>query len=317
MLRRGTIFFAGGMKPYHEWHLHEPLVMNYEGWRILDNPPMTRTDAFLYDFAGYVRHLDPIIDDPRLTHRQRVCRLYRWSLKELKAWLTNAHNGKFNLGYKVIRNRFEKYRYVTDPAMCDMMVRETQKYLRETCNPTYMRNDPRLPYGPANLANAMFHPDNCLVYDHWTHPEEMWYGDAKLHRYAYQHPQNSPLREMYARFGDMRQNTRLWRKPLLVAAWVCQFYLLYWGFGFFHTEGEVDPFFHEWHEHKQMNPLATFEQWERNARSKYASASYIAGDWNAVLGGVHQKLGQHIGMNRFVEQQVDLPRSNPPTNFSP
>jgi hypothetical protein len=158
MLRRTLSVLGGGMVPYHEWHLHEPLLVNYEGWRILDNPKMTKFEGYFTDFAGFGRHLDPIIDDPRLTHQQRVCRLYRWALKEMVNYITKRNATKFNIGYKVVRARFEKYRYVTDPAMCDMMVRETQKYLRETCSIHILRLDHRSPLGIATQTNPMFHP---------------------------------------------------------------------------------------------------------------------------------------------------------------
>lgn len=82
MLRRSILLCSGGLKEYHEWHLREPILQNYEGWRILDNPSYeNKLDAYFKDVGGFVRHLDPIIDDPRLTHKQRVCRLYRWAIK--------------------------------------------------------------------------------------------------------------------------------------------------------------------------------------------------------------------------------------------
>lgn len=70
------------------------------------------------------------------------------------------------MAYKVIRNRFEQYRFVTDPAMCDMMVRQTQKYLREICADGLFRRNATSPGANAHLVNYMRHPDHCQVYDH-------------------------------------------------------------------------------------------------------------------------------------------------------
>lgn len=191
MLRRTCPALAGFVE-FHEWHLHEPLLQNYEGWRILDNPKYeNKVDALIYDITGNVRHLDPIIDDPRLTHKQRVCRLYKWALKELQMYLVSYNAYKFNWAYKVVRNRFEKYRYVTDPAMCDLMVRETQKYLREYACYHMVKRNPTSPFMNLTLAVPMFHPDNAHNYDHWTQPEVYWYDDAKCHRFNHHHPSYS------------------------------------------------------------------------------------------------------------------------------
>eukprot|EP00744_Colponema_vietnamica_P007120 GILI01010276.1.p1 GENE.GILI01010276.1~~GILI01010276.1.p1 ORF type:complete len:321 (+),score=54.19 GILI01010276.1:56-964(+) len=188
MLRRSCPAFAGFVE-FHEWHLHEPLLQNYEGWRILDNPKYdNKIDAYIYDMTGNVRHLDPIIDDPRLTHKQRVCRLYKWALKELQMYLVSYNAYKFNWAYKVVRNRFEKYRYVTDPAMCDLMVRETQKYLREYACYHMVKRNPTSPFMNLTMAVPMFHPDNAHNYDHWTQSEVYWYDDAQCHRFSHHHP---------------------------------------------------------------------------------------------------------------------------------
>ncbi|ESL07761.1 hypothetical protein TRSC58_04546 [Trypanosoma rangeli SC58] len=95
------------------------------------------------------------------------------------------------------------YRYVTDPAMCDMMVRQTQKYLRENACFYFLRRNNGSPWSTYTLANPMFHPDGSQVYDHWTHPEVMWYDDAKLHRWSSHHPMYAGAGEMSDRFGDM------------------------------------------------------------------------------------------------------------------
>lgn len=280
-MRRSSALLAG-MVEYHEWHLHEPLLQNYEGWRILDNPKYeTKVDAWL-DIAGSVRHLDPIIDDPRLTHKQRVCRLYRWALKELQMYLVQVNAHKFNLAYKVVRQRFEKYRYVTDPAMCDMMVRESQKYLREQANFHYMRRNPTSPQGTFTLANCMFHPDNSLVYDHWTHPEVMWYDDAKLHRWHGHHPMYPGTGEMSERFGDWEVAT-FWYYPVCTIMGLIFAYMLSHIYGFYNTE--VDPRFARWNEEFSQQTIAAMRSQERMDRQR-ESTSAIGFDWEKVLGQV-------------------------------
>ena len=307
MLRRSNLFL-GGLVPYHEWHMHEPLLKNYEGWRILDNPKMTKLEAYTTDFAGIGRHLDPIIDDPRLTHKQRVCRLYRWALKEMMMFFTNNNSWKFNLGYKVVRNKFEKYRYVTDPGMCDMMVRESQKYLREICNNAYLRRDPRSSYNVQCLTNPMFHPDNALVYDHWTPYEEQLYGDAKIHRYAYHSPNMVALPEMHERFGDPNEARRTIRRPFLYVMWMIQFTVVLWGVGVFCPDGWHDPYFDELHRHYNQETIQAMEAFERNHRARYSQASTLSYDWDLVLGKVNQKAGYWKFAGRWNDEKV-VPRN--------
>lgn len=299
MLRRSIRVLAGGMVPYHEWHLHEPILVNYEGWRILDNPTMTRTEAYCSDFGGFVRHLDPIIDDPRLTHQQRVCRLYRWALKEMVNFITRRHATKFNMGYKVVRARFEKYRYVTDPGMCDMMVRETQKYLRENCSIHLLRLDVRSPGSIACQTNPLFHPDNCKVYDHWVHPEVMWYDDAKLHRYACHHPMMSGTTECYERYGDAMEMRCLWRIPMMIVTALTNIFVCLSIAAAFYTPGSIDPAFDEWNKHFDHNLRQAIEAEERQQRHYYGPSSVIRFDWDAVLGSVRQKEGEFTKFGRF------------------
>ena len=300
MLRRSVSLLGGGMVPYHEWHLHEPLLVNYEGWRILDNPKMTRHDGYVMDWGGFGRHLDPIIDDPRLTHQQRVSRLYRWALKEMVCYVTKRNATKFNIGYKVVRARFEKYRYVTDPAMCDLMVRETQKYLRENCNPHVLRLDHRSPLGIACQTNRMFHPDNCQVYDHWVSPETMWYDDAKLHRYAGHHPMNSQTTECHERYGDCSEVRAFWRLPFTFLQYAVNIFALLYTYAFFHTEGTSDPYFDEWNKHFEQNMRQTIEAEERQQRAKYTSAQFVRHDWDKILGSVTFKDGLFTHAGRFM-----------------
>lgn len=303
-MRRSTPFLAGGLKMYHEWSYHEPLLINYEGWRILDNPTMTLKDCWVTDFGGFGRHLDPIIDDPRLTHQQRVCRLYRWALKEMRCWITKCHSGKFNLGYKVIRNRFEKYRYVTDPAMCDMMVRQTQKYLRETCCLAYLRADPRSPYNVNWQTHPMFHPDNCLVYDHWTPQEVALYDDAKLHRYANHHPMQCPTYEVHDRFGEFMETKMLYRKPLMIFFVLSYIYVFCLATAMFHTYKMDDPYFEIYNEHHRVNMRQAIEATERRERSKYAKST-LRREWDVVTGKIYQKIGYHAYMGKHIKGEAD------------
>eukprot|EP00796_Vickermania_ingenoplastis_P001545 gene1545-930_t len=297
MLRRCSLLLSGGMVEYHEWHLHEPLLQNYEGWRILDNPKYeSKKDAYVYDLTGCVRHLDPIIDDPRLTHKQRVCRLYRWALKELQMWLVQLNAHKFNLAYKVVRRRFEKYRYVTDPVTCDMMVRQTQKYLRDNANFHYMRRNNSSPWSTYTLANPMFHPDNSLVYDHWTHPEVMWYDDAKLHRWTAHHPLYAGAGEASERFGDMDVAPHLrwfvWTFFGTVALWsLCHVYGVF--------DRDEDPHYREWSEAMEYSSKGSMFAEERNTR---APGSVLGYDWGRILGShVNSQKGVHYWDNAFVE----------------
>lgn len=300
MLRRCTRLLSGGMVEYHEWHLHEPLLQNYEGWRILDNPKYeNKTEAYVYDITGSVRHLDPIIDDPRLTHKQRVCRLYRWALKELQMWLIQLNAHKFNLAYKVVRRRFERYRYVTDPATCDMMVRQTQKYLRDNANFHYMRRNNSSPWSTYTLANPMFHPDNSLVYDHWTHPEVMWYDDAKLHRWSAHHPLYAGAGEMSERFGDMDVAPHLrWIVQLLFGC--LGVWSLLHVFGVF--DKEDDPHYHEWNKSLQQDYSGVQYAEERNTRARNTQGDVIRYDWDRVSGEkVNSQAGLHYYDNSWIE----------------
>lgn len=283
MMRRSAALLGGGLVEYHEWHLHEPLLQNYEGWRILDNPQYENKVDLLLDLAGSVRHIDPIIDDPRLTHKQRVCRLYRWALKELQMYLTQKNAHKFNLCYKVVRGRFEKYRYVTDPAACDMMVRESQKYLRDYACYHYMRSNPGSPWSTFTLANPMFHPDGSLVYDHWTHPEVMWYDDAKLHRWSAHHPLSAGSGEMSERFGDWEVTP--WIQPILWAFILCVLFLKVAHFIGLFDAGMVDsdPRFHQWSKDFSHETIAAIRAEERNDRMREAT-SFIGFDWEKILG---------------------------------
>lgn len=275
---RATAPALSGLVEMHEWHLREPLLQNYDGWRILDNPKYeNKLDAYTWDIVGSVRHLDPIIDDPRLTHKQRVCRLYRWALKELIMNLTKFNSWKFNLGYKVVRGRFEKYRYVTDPAMCDLMVRESQKYLREVANYHFLKRNA----GSSNMnlsnANPMWHPDHNQVYDHWTQPEVFWYDDAKTHRWNYHDPMFSaaPAQSRYGvrRFSPALDTLAVW---LWIAVHASFFYIAYFGFTWSEDAydvkaAHVDPdlrgaMFHEERLQRERGTVA----WNN--------------DWNLVLG---------------------------------
>ncbi|ORC87335.1 uncharacterized protein TM35_000221340 [Trypanosoma theileri] len=289
MMRRSCLLLSGGMVEYHEWHLHEPLLQNYEGWRILDNPKyQCKSDAYLYDIAGSVRHLDPIIDDPRLTHKQRVCRLYRWALKELQMWLVQLNAHKFNLAYKVVRRRFEMYRYVTDPAMCDMMVRETQKYLRDNANYHYLRRNNGSPWSTYTLANPLFHPDGSQVYDHWTHPDVMWYDDAKLQRWSGHHPMYAGAGEMSDRFGNMDVSPPM--RAITCAIFGCMFL---WSICSFLAvfDRDVDPHFEQWCENFDDNLKGALFAAERNSRSR---DSMIAWDWDRIMGKVEEQTGLRL-----------------------
>lgn len=307
-LLRSTVILRAGMKDYHEWQMHEPLLQNYEGWRILDNPKMTRLETYTYDFAGIGRHIDPIIDDPRLTHRQRVCRLYRWALKEFNNYLACNSSFKFNIGYKVVRMKFEKYRYVTDPGMCDMMVRESQKYLREVCSNAFHRRDPRSSHNVQTFTFPLFHPDNALVYDHWTPYEVQLYEDAKLHRYSSHMPNMAYLPEFHERFGDPWEARRFARNWLLMAFIIWGVGMNVWMMGFFWQSGWNDDFHFISQKHFHQETLQAMEAFERNQRSRYSQSSIIANDWDIVLGKVYQKAGYWNTGGRFADQTV-IPRN--------
>lgn len=311
MLRRSAPCLAG-LVPYHEWNLREPLLQKYEGWRILDNPKMTKMECWVTDFGGYVRHLDPIIDDPRLTHRQRVCRLYRWALKELKGYVVHENQPKFNLAYKVVRNRFEKYRYVTDPAMCDMMVRETQKYLRETACMFYYRYNATSPGSVITHAAPMYYPDHAQCYDHWTQPEVMWYDDAKMHRFNSHHPNTSAGGEMHERFGEAKNYRYFWRKFLIPICWGYFAYANFYFLGFFHFDGAADPMFEQMNAHFNQNIRNVVEAEERAQRDKYA-ASTMTHDWDLVMGFARQKVGFFVNgsMGRFrLPEEQTMPKTS-------
>lgn len=299
MLRRSFALWAAGVKEFSDFTLKEHLIQNYEGWRILDNPQYDNlTDYWMRDPCGYVRHLDPIIDDPRLLHRQRVRRLYRWALKELQHTFISLNEPKMNLAHKVVRNRFEKYRYVTDPAMCDMMVREAQVYLRETCNYTQMRQIAYSPNSNAQGNTPMFHPDNSLVYDHWVQNEVFWYDDAKLHRFVSHHPIYSGAGEMSHRYADDETLSPTLRKyGLIFGCGVILLYflsmqgILYWRISSKENlEFIDDPFFTEWN--KQFDPVTqgTILAAERNSRMRNDGGS-LRYDWDKILGSVKQKVG--------------------------
>lgn len=274
---------GGGLVEYHEWQLHEPLLQNYEGWRILDNPQYESKIDWMLDLAGSVRHLDPIIDDPRLTHKQRVCRLYRWSLRELQGYLTQKNAHKFNLAFKVVRNRFEKYRYVSDPAACDMMVRETQTYLRDYASYHYMRINPSSPWGTFSLANPMFHPDGALIYDHWTHPDVMWYDDAKLHRWSGHNPMHAGAGEMSERFGDWELAPHI-QYPVWALVTILFVYQIYSFLGLFDNgSNNSDRRFSEWSKGYEYKTIAAMRAQERNDRMREGTSA-IGFDWERVLG---------------------------------
>ena len=292
MLRRSVTALSGGMVPFHDWNVRDNLQQRYEGWRILDNIKMTKWEACVEDFNGLGRHLDPIIDDPRLSHKQRVARLYHWALKELMSTGTWGNTDKFNLGLKTIRNRFERYRYVTDPAMCDMMIRETQKYLREVCNsPTRLGYDYRSPDQPLYAGIFTTFPDYPQNYDHWTDPQVFIYDELKLHRWFSHHPSQTAPREMAERFGELHSASlsgkRFWR-PLIF--WGLNFYCAVWilaSLGFFWNPAEDPP--RDWHhfsgDHHDLCDRATAEKGERAHRVKDAT-SYIDYDWDWVMGKV-------------------------------
>lgn len=290
MFRRSSALLAG-LVEYHEWQLREPLLINYEGWRILDNPKMTYWETYVSDLGGTGRHLDPIIDDPRMTHSQRVCRLYRWALREYNSYLRGAMIGqKGNIAYKVVRMRFEKYRYVTDPAMCDMMVRVTQKYLRETCFPgvVFLRRNSTSPWSNLCGSNPMYHPDNCLVYDHWTPVETFWYDDAKLHRYPAHSPINAGAGENYERYGTLEEVRAAWVRPMtfLTLFLLLSGFFTYLGFGYMFfaqrdlTDSRTDIANQRFERSLELAIAAE----ERSRRAKY-DTSFIGFNWDRVIGG--------------------------------
>lgn len=312
MLRRSVAALGGGMVPFHDWTLKDPILQNYEGWRVLDNVKVTKWQALVTDWSGLGRHLDPIIDDPRLTHSQRVCRLYHWALKELIMHTVWNNTAKFNLGSKTIRNRFERYRYVTDPAMCDMMVRETQKYLRETCcYPTVFFYDYRWKGQPLQSAENTHFPGNPQLYDHWTDPSVLLFDDAKIHRYYRHNPHNTAPREVSDRFGEPifgNFTGKAFYRPI-VAAFVIGFTVM--------CELEMhgmffDPRIDPPHNFKESTDRfadvcmrASYEQRERSTHHKLA-ASYTNYDWDWVMG----KVGNKSSAGNFAGMQLHrLPRS--------
>lgn len=303
MLRRSLARFGGGWSggpakgvvTFHEWHLREPEVVNYEGWRILDNVDFSLTAAWTYDAGGVGRHLDPIIDDPRLTHTQRVCRLYRWSLREMMHWLTFTHPEKFNLGYKVVRARFEKYRYVTDPAMCDMMIRETQSYLREVCSPAMLRQDGHYPGMPGHLREPMYHPDSCRVYDHWTHPEIYYYSDLKLQRYQTQHPNNSTVYATSDRHGNCEEIAFPWIYNKVFFPFMAIWTLLWMTGVMYIAIHDDDPRFDRLAQHTDLNLRRALEAEEKFDRGAGSEASAYNHDWGWILG----RAPEAVGLNAY------------------
>jgi len=282
--------------------MREPLLQNYEGWRILDNPKMTLSEAYFWDLGGYVRHLDPIIDDPRLTHRQRVTRLYRWSLKELQMALTRNNGNKFNIAYKVVRGRFEKYRYVTDPAMCDMMVRETQRYLREMANVHYMRKDPRSQNSHCYMINPMFHPDNSYCYDHWTQSEVHWYDYAKMHRFRAHHPMLGE-QEFSNRFGDGYEASPFYRYFSYAITFAMYFYAWIWQTTFlcrWHDRDDEEFLYFNSQFTQSMRMVSEYH--ERMSRS-HSGDSWQGWNWDHVLGvGVYPKVGYLARAGQYYEK---------------
>lgn len=183
MFRTSAIVLGGGLPAKMDYHIKDQYLQNMEGWRVLDNVKMTKLEA-IKDASGCGRWLDPIIDDPRLSHKQRVQRLYRWALKEFgTAFATRDTEGyHLNIGHRVIRNRFEKYRYVTDPAMCDMMVRETQKYLRETCAPEYSTYDTHYRWTEQFHREPTIFPGEAGALDCWQDATLYEIDVLKIHR---------------------------------------------------------------------------------------------------------------------------------------
>ena len=294
---RRSLMCMAGMKPHHEWQWHEPLLVNYEGWRILDHPKYDKpSDFWVFDLMGCVRHVDPIIDDPRLTHQQRVCRLYRWALKEMQSYLTAYNAYKMNLGAKVIRARFERYRYVTDPAMCDMMIRESHKYLADNANVHFMRKYPSNPRVNGSLMNPMFHPDNSFCYDHWVQPEVMWYDDAKLHRFTGHNPAHAGAGYHSERYGDFE--VAPWTVlPTYVFFGVLFAYLLIYNAGGFMDNNLTadDPHFAKWNAQWDHNLQGAIFYEERCRRSANESSA-IGWDWDKILG---IKKARDIGLQGY------------------
>lgn len=295
MMRRSVVALSN-LKLLGDFHIREHLLQNYEGWRVLDDPQYESAWQFWSrDPIGCVRHIDPIIDDPRLTHRQRVCRLYKWSLLELKQWITMQEAHKFNIGVKVIRARFEKYRYTTDPATCDMMVRETQKYLREQCYWHFWKKNPSDKTGPTYSATGMSHPDSAQVYDHYTNVSVMYYDDAKLHRFSSHHPMYAGSGEMSDRYGDNESVSIPWRKFALASSTLLLTYIMFWSHGLFYfmATGDIgatpetwqfDPFWTKYTEAvDDPQTLSSLAAAERVLRMRN-SGSFLDNDWRRVLG---------------------------------
>jgi hypothetical protein len=254
--------------------------------------------------GGYSRHLDPIIDNPLLTHQQRVCRLYRWALKELKSYLTSNNAAKFNIGYKVVRGRFEKYRYVTDPAMCDLMVRETQKYMRDMCNPHFMRVNPTSPQMNCYHIHPMHHPDHAYCYDHWTQPEVHWYDDAKMHRYRSHHPLNGE-QEFSNRFGDGHEASPFFLF-FIKASYIGLFmWMVAYQTTFLNRwHGIDDPDYIRFQEQFDMNFRQVIEYEERTRRSRYSNST-MEYNWDQVIGA---ELSQKFGLGHRMGRYTDKPQ---------
>ena len=283
------------MVPFHDWTLKDPLLQNYEGWRVLDNVKVEKWQALVTDWGGFGRHLDPIIDDPRLTHSQRVCRLYRWALKELIMHTTWSNSAKFNLGSKTVRMRFERYRYVTDPQMCDMMVRETQKYLRETCHyPTVYYYDYRWKNQPLCSSVATVFPGHPQAYDHWTDPGVFHYDDLKIHRYHRHWPHQTAPREAAERFGDttiVNFSGKTFYRPIFI--FIVMSYNIGWFFAehAFFWNPEIDPphrFQESTDRFSDQCMRASYEMVEKSTHHKRAT-SFTDYDWDWVMGKVGNK----------------------------
>jgi hypothetical protein len=295
MMRRSVIL-ASSLKAIGDFHIREHLLQNYEGWRVLDDPQYESAIEFWSkDAMGFVRNLDPIIDDPRLTHKQRVCRLYKWAALEMRQWQAGNNSYKFNLGLKTVRNRFEKYRYVTDPATCDMMIRETQYYLREQCYWWFLRRNPQDKFGPQCTTSGMFHPDNSGVYDHWVSHEVQLYEDAKIHRFSSHHPIYSGAGEMADRYGDNDSVTPSFRKPALIFSVFLQLYFLIWAMGMWmilpskmisFNFGPVrwdDPNWTKYSSQYDAKTVSLLEYSERTQRMR-SEGGFINYHWNRVYG---------------------------------
>ena len=296
------------MKELGDFHIREHLLQNYEGWRVLDDPQYdNKFDFWVMDTFGFCRHIDPIIDDPRLTHKQRVCRLYKWASLELKQWQTFHNSWKNNIGQKVIRNKFEKYRYVTDPAACDMMIRESQKYLRDQCYWWFYKRNSLDKQGPQCTTLGMSHPENSLVYDHWVSNDVFYYDDAKIHRFSSHHPMYSGAGEMSDRYGDNETLSPYIRKQAFFLAIALLVFIFLNNIGIlqkiiFRRETE-DPYFLEYNKQFDPETQAAVAAAERNRRMRN-DASFLSFDWNRVIGSAPMTYGHMTETGNFIPDKV-------------